>query len=74
MTDCLVILYPAWRQSVIAMFFLCLWWARFFATCSPGLVYLGPKNEMLVFYQFRGNLHLLKAKSELAGDYILQVM
>ena len=46
MTDCLVILYlEAWRQSLIAIFFLYLWWARFFSTCSPDLVYLGPYSR-----------------------------
>ena len=42
-TDCLVILYSTWRQPIISIFCLCLWWARFFSACSSGLVYLGPK-------------------------------
>ena len=37
MTDCLVILYPAWRQSVIAIFFSYLWWDRFFFRLQSGL-------------------------------------
>ena len=37
MTDCLVLLNPAWRQPVIVIFFLYFWCA-----CSLGLVYLGP--------------------------------
>ena len=41
-TDCLVILYSAWKQSAIAVFFLHLWRAQFFAACSPAFVYLGP--------------------------------
>ena len=47
MTGCLVILYPAWRQSVIGIFFLYSWWARFFFTCSPGLVYHEPMSDIL---------------------------
>ena len=46
MTDCLVILCPAWRQSVFAIFCLYLWCARFFASCSPGLVYFGPNTAI----------------------------
>ena len=30
MTDCLITLYPAWRQYVIAIFFLDIWCAKFF--------------------------------------------
>ena len=37
MTNCLVILYPAWRQSVIAISFLYLWCARFFFRLQSGL-------------------------------------
>ena len=51
-TDCLVILNPAWRHSVIAVFFLYLWWARFCSACSPGLVYLGPKALMATLCEF----------------------
>ena len=37
MTNCLVILYPACRQPVIAIFCLYLWWARFFFPLQSGL-------------------------------------
>ena len=42
MTDCLQSGYSITRQSVIAISFLYLWWARFFSASSLGLVYLGP--------------------------------
>ena len=39
MMGCLQVEYSITRQSVITKFFLYLWWARFFSTCSPGLVF-----------------------------------
>ena len=44
MTNCLVILYPSWRQSVIAIIivFVFMVSSAFFSACSPGLVCLGP--------------------------------
>ena len=48
MTDRLVILYQVWRQSVIAIFCLYLWGARFFSACTPGLIYLGPWSTMTI--------------------------
>ena len=44
LTDCAQAGYSITRQSVIAIFFLFLWCARFFSACSPGLVYLGPNS------------------------------
>ena len=40
--DCVQAGYSITRQSVIAIFFLYLWCARFFSACSLGLVYLRP--------------------------------
>ena len=37
MTEFLVILYPAWRRSFIAIFFLYLWFARFLFRLQSGL-------------------------------------
>ena len=42
MTDCLQAGYSITRQSVIDIFFLCLWYALFFSVCSPGIVDLRP--------------------------------
>ena len=37
MTDCLIILHPAWKKSVVAIFCLYLWWAWFFFRLQSGL-------------------------------------
>ena len=58
MKGCLVKLYSAWRQSVIAIFFLYFWCAPLFSTCSPSLVYLGPEPTFYPWTVFRQPLPL----------------
>ena len=41
MTDCLVTLYPALRQCIVAILFVFMV-RSVFSACSPSLVYLGP--------------------------------
>ena len=50
MTDCLQAGCCITRQSIIAIFFLYLWYTRFFSACIPGLVYLQlmPEGNSMV--------------------------
>ena len=59
MTGSLVILYPTWRQSVIAIYFLYLWWAGFFPPAVRALYILGRNVDAIVTFTWLSSITLL---------------
>ena len=51
MTDCLVILYPAWRQSVIAIYSLCIYVELVFFPYAVRAQYILGLSLLLFSYQ-----------------------